>query len=689
MKKSILLLLSFSIQSLWAQDSASVQVIARSLPDKVLLRWAVDLPRAWKKANELGFWIERATISRNGNPVIPIERKPLLNIPLKPKPLEEWGTLAKEDQNAAILAQALYGDSFIVSLPGNQMGTIHAINEELEQRFTFSLLAAEQNYEAAKLAGWAFEDATIHPGEKYIYSVSIAFSEPNTESIKIKKGTVYSDPNRFEALPPPIDLVGIFADGKVTLSWNFDLLQHIYTSYNIEKSIDNISFDQVNGVPIFNAGRSKGDNGTSMYYMDSIPNNITYYYRINGRTAFGEVGPSSETVQGRGKASLGFVPRIYKKEIPTDNKVVLSWEFKEEGNRAIEKFQLRWAVTNKGPYVTVMDNIPITARKITFEGLGRVNYFTIAAIGKNGSETESYATLVQPVDSIPPTPPAGLFGKADTLGIIRLGWTKNLEEDLGGYRVFRSHDPKAEFNEVTKTILRGEIYSDTIPINVLNKKIYYKLLAEDQRHNRSMFSEVFIIEKPDIISPTPPLLKNYNVETNGIKIDWIPSSSPDVASHIIYRKNRSIPDMPWEKLSESFSARDSTFFDTALKDPGSYNYTIIAKDSTGLESSPARPIHVIWNGKILQENSIKFSGIVNRELRLIILKWNVKDERVLEYKLYRGTNSQRLKLYKILDGTATGYNDMGMDINSDYSYGLQPILSGGRTSMIKRINLKY
>src|SRR5690606_26232345 len=143
---------------------------------------------------------------------------------------------------------------------------------------------------------------------------------------------------------------------------------------------------------------------------------------------------------------------------------------------------------------------------------------TIVAVGKNGTESESYATLVQSIDSIPPNAPIGLFGIADTTEVIKLNWTRNSEGDLKGYRIFRSFDPKIEFSEVTKTTLKGEVYSDTIPVANLNKKIYYKLLAEDQRYNRSSFSEVLMIKIPDNIPPSPPLLKDYEVNTEGIRI---------------------------------------------------------------------------------------------------------------------------------------------------------------------------
>ncbi|MEQ8422272.1 MAG: hypothetical protein RIB64_19850 [Arenibacter algicola] len=685
--KGLILILFTITSSLWAQDTASVKVIARSLPNKVLLRWAVDQPLAWKTANEVGFWIERATISRNGEAVVPIERKQLVSQPLKPKPLEDWEELANQDQSVAILAQALYGDSFEVSTPGNQMGQVFAINDELEQRFTFALVAAEQNFEASKLAGWAIEDETVMAGEKYVYSVSVA--TPGKSISNIKNGTVYASPDLFEALPKPIGLTGIFSDKKVGLSWNFNLLQNVYTNYQVERSKDNISFEKLNGVPLFSAQQPKDATEISLFYTDSIPNNTNFYYRVKGKTAFGETGPNSEVIQGMAEADLGFVPRIYQKQLPTDNKVILHWEFKEEGNKLIDKFELRKANTNKGPFSTVIDNIPIAARKITYEGLDRVNYFIIAAIGKNGVESESYASLVQPVDSIPPSPPSGLEGVVDTIGIVKLSWANNLEEDLGGYRIYRSYNPNNEFSEVTRATLIKTSYADTIAAANLNREIYYKILAEDQRYNRSQFSNVLTIEKPDNIPPSSPILNNYEVTTDGIILLWIPSSSVDVASHKVYRKRGSAQEALWEKLHESSSSNDSTFIDSTVEEPSVYSYTVVARDSTGLESLPSKPINIMWNGRNIKEENIKFSGTVNRELRFINLTWNVKDFNVLEYHLYKGKNDRNLRLYKTLNGTTGGYNDVDLEINSNYTYGLQIILPPGRTTLIKKFDIKY
>ncbi|WP_157373991.1 fibronectin type III domain-containing protein [Arenibacter certesii] len=685
--KHILPLILLLVSWVNAQEKPSVQVIARSLPDKVLLRWAVDEPLAWKKSNEYGFLIEKSTISRNGEAVIPIERQQLVSAPLKPRPLAEWEVLAVSDQSAAVLAQALYGDSFITESPKNAMGKIYAVNDELEQRFTFALLAAEQNFEAAKLAGWAFEDTNVKPGEKYVYKIMVA--TPIETSLDIIEGSVFASPDLYEELPKPIGLAAVFADENVMLSWNFNLLQHVYTSYVIERSDDNNNFKQLNGVPIFNAQESNHSQEASLFYTDSIPNNTNFYYRIKGKTAFGETGPSTEPLLGKATKNLGFVPRIYKKEIPSENNAVLYWEFDKNGNDLIKGFEVRRANKEKGPFETVKTGLSVTERQTTVTDLKRINYYTVVALGKNGVESESYATMVQPIDSTPPAPPIGFHAIVDSTGIIKLSWTKNLEDDLGGYRIFQSNRPDMEFSELTNSTLRGETFVDTIPINNLNQKVHYKIVAEDLRYNRSGFSEILSVDKPDIVPPTSPLLNNYLVTKEGIQLSWNPSCSVDVSSHVVYRKMGNTPEMVWERLYESFTNNDSLYYDKTLKNPGLYNYTVIAKDSVGLESLPANPISIVWNGKILSGDDIKLQGAVNRELRFINLSWKVKSSDVIEFRLYRGVNSRQLKLYKTLAGNSKGFNDTDLEINTDYTYGLQLVLNGGLNSLIKEINLKY
>ena len=687
-KISIYILLScIFISTLFSQESVvqSVQVMGKYQGDNIVLRWAANTPLAWKKGNSYGFMVERTTISRNGEAVLPLEKIILTPSPLKPSPLENWETIANNDQNAAILAQALYGDSFFVQPPkGNGIEAIYALSDELEQRFTFSLLAAEQNFDAALLAGWGLVDTSIRVGEVYLYKVSIAI--PKEKEYTIEDGAIsISTLENFE-LPKPIDFTGVFDDGRVLLSWNYQLLQQVYSNYWVERSEDNIQFERLNRAPIFNAQSEEKEKELSLYYVDSIPNNKKFYYRIKAKTPFGEISPSSEIVSGMGLKKMEYSPRISGKYLPNDSTVELEWEFKEKGNELISGFELRRGLKDDGPFETVKENIAPTKRSISYTGLKRINYFVIVAKGKNGMESESFPVLVQPVDSIPPIAPQQLSGTVDTTGVVSIRWKENEEEDLRGYRVFRSYHPDQEYSEITNTELKSSHFRDTLQIKALNKTIYYKVKAEDQRYNRSSFSEVLTLVLPDVVPPSPPVLANYQVSENGVILNWIPSSSEDVTSHVLYRKRENSKENMWEPLIETVS--DTTYTDNVNLERGVYQYTIIARDSSELESSPAPPIRVVWNGTSISNEDMKLSAIANRELRFIHLSWNIKTE-AISFRLYRGTKEKAFSLYKTIDGSTKTYNDADLQINTEYTYAIQGILPGGILTSLKEINVKY
>tara|TARA_R110000751_G_scaffold307924_1_gene435707 strand:+ start:14056 stop:16116 length:2061 start_codon:yes stop_codon:yes gene_type:complete len=683
----IIVLLSLLIfNKVACQETAKIQVITRSLEDRILLRWAVDQPYEWQQANTYGFLINRTTITRNGEPVIPMERKTLTSEPLKPRPLEEWETLAKKNQNAAVVAQALYGEYFEVDVPGSARGKIMAINRELEQRFTFALVAVDQSFETAKLAGWALEDLSVKKGESYLYKISVAL--PENSGIIIKEGAADASPDYYQSLPKPIGLVAAFNDKSVLLNWDFGSLQHIYISYLVERSEDKNNFNQLNGQPLFKADSDHEKSAPSIYYTDSIVNNKKYFYRVRGISSFGETGPPSEIIEGVGSDAVKFTPRIYKKEIPDDNTAILFWEFPEEANEKINGFEIRRSNKPDGLYETVLSDIPPNTRRATFKNLKRINYLTVVAKAKNSTESVSYATIVQPVDSTPPSSPKGLYGVADTTGLITLSWINNIEDDLSGYRIYRSNNPASEFSEVTSEDHKENTFVDTLKLN-LNKEVFYKIKAMDQRFNASVFSEVLELELPVLVQPSPPVIKTYQVSNDSVKIAWIPSSSDEVVLHALYRKNLDNLESSWELIGEIEPEKEQLFLDVDEKARGTYGYTITAKTKFGLESNPSDPIQINYSGNYIDSGITKFDGSTNRELRFISLTWKIKNMEVSEYLLYKGIKGENLKLFKTIDGKRTNYSDYELEVNSEYNYGLIAITSSGIRSKMQNTKVVY
>ena len=168
--KFIIILFSLVIASGYAQvvnnkDSVSekkieIQVIARVQKNKILLRWAVNDPLAWKKLNKYGYSLERYTVTRD-NKTLEKPEKLILAKVIKPEPLETWEKLIEVNDEAAIVAQALYGEDFAITGADNLQSIIN-LSEDMQQRFTFALYTADKDYEIAKKAGLGFEDLNLN-----------------------------------------------------------------------------------------------------------------------------------------------------------------------------------------------------------------------------------------------------------------------------------------------------------------------------------------------------------------------------------------------------------------------------------------------------------------------------------------------------------------------------------------------
>ncbi|MCH4565691.1 filamentous hemagglutinin N-terminal domain-containing protein, partial [Halomonas sp. EGI 63088] len=75
------------------------------------------------------------------------------------------------------------------------------------------------------------------------------------------------------------------------------------------------------------------------------------------------------------------------------------------------------------------------------------------------------------------------------------------------------------------------------------------------------------------------------------------------------------------------------------------SYTVTAIDEADLESSPANPVSVRTQAKIIKAGDIRFSGFANREMRFITLTWKAKADEIVGYKIYRAQDDKQLKLY--------------------------------------------
>lgn len=121
-------------------------------------------------------------------------------------------------------------------------------------------------------------------------------------------------------------------------------------------------------------------------------------------------------------------------------------------------------------------------------------YFVRAVSSGTGGEPlesgESNIVSVEPKDTFPPTPPAAIT-LAVSRNSIALFFAVNPENDVVGYRIYRSEDAsldKAEWNVLTPELLETNSFQD-LEIES-GKRYFYYLTAVDKRGNVSDPSEV-------------------------------------------------------------------------------------------------------------------------------------------------------------------------------------------------------
>ena len=664
-----------------------VKVIVRYDGSNVKLRWAPTTPSAWAKGNTFGYHIERFTIAKNGEILEKPIKVDITESNLFPDPLELWEKDIEVNDYAAILAQSLYGERFEVGQMEGGLAQIINKSKEMEQRYSFGLFAADMDFYSAKKAALGLEDNTIEKDHEYLYKVTLKVPDGTD---KIKSGIVsVKTQNKIEELPAPLDVYAVGDDKSILLTWEYAMFKKVFTSYFLERSEDGNNFKRLGDTPLVNLNDKPDRPSTRMFYVDTIPaNNKIYYYRVQGITPFGEVSPFSKVISAQGVKKLEDVPHISRYSFDKQGSVVLEWDFEEKVEKDIIGFELNWAAQEKGPYTTVVSDIPSSSRKAIYNNPESSNYFRIVALGKNNQKTASLTSFVQTIDSIPPAKPRGLKGEVDTLGVVSLKWTANAEKDLLGYRVFRGNLENEEVSQITISPISTTSFVDTVQVRSLNSKVFYQVVAVDQRFNMSDYSEKLALQKPDVVPPSSPIFSKYSVNKEGVQLQWIRSTSDDVQHHQLYRKSSKNTEKGWELIFKS-SDTTASYRDQSAITGITYRYAVFAQDKSGLQSAPSTPITIT----VQKNDKVKvikgFRGIVDREAKKIDLSWRITSNQVRELIIYKNKEGEKPVLWKQLPSKIDTISDNGVNPNTVYIYQLKAITGNAQFTELEKITITY
>lgn len=655
------------------QDNCSLHVLHDVSDEEVMIRWAPFNYNCWQLGVDKGYNIYRITTKENGVELSDSARTEsgfILAADLKPLPSAEMELLPLDSNLVDIAWGTLYSDEFEIEFEGGDTTylQIYEYSLQRENRFNFALMAADRSFEIAEATGVGFRDTTVALNSSYIYYVYIP-SDDSLQPFPAFKALHVA----VEQSSLPLDTIDIYdalpGDRSATLVWSNFNYSHIYASYIIERSDDNgVSFHPRTEHPFVSLESDEAD-PEYIYFTDSLPeNDIPYIFRLKGLNYFGREGPYSDTVSVIGKPGpLGVGADLLSHMELETNELLLNWSFPDSLEPLIAGFNVLRSSQQRGPFEILNAGL-LSADTRNFADTAALPdaYYRVIAEDLHGHENPSIAHLAQLNDTIPPALPTGLGGEVKKSGQVFLSWNSNDEPDLYGYRLYRSDSPKGDFMQVSNRVIRDTSFIDVIDLMDLDRYVYYKILAVDNRQNESELSPTVELEKPDLVPPSPPVLLQLEQEADAILVHFNRSTSQDVATHRLQRLQvgqdvwNTLPDFETQESYRDTIVGHYIFGDTTVEALTEYRYKLIAIDNSGNES-----VSRIFTGRSMDDRvrgTIADGSIMvidlpttdasvtwNHLRKGILLQWDYSgDTEIKDFVVYRQRIREPLRIHKTL-----------------------------------------
>lgn len=647
------------ISSTMAQDTNSISCMALVKEDSIVLRWAPATLPVWQSGIRQGYIVKRYTIIKNGVfTSTGLNKGELLTeIPLRPEPVEHFDLLARSDSSALVVKEVIYD-------PGPQPSTENFMSvvkayEEMEVRMGFALFICDISPVIARAAGLVFTDRNIVPGERYIYSISLA----NTpESMKVEPAVIVVDASDVTVLPKIEEISTFFADRTVRFRWPVMFFKGIYSAYILEKSFDGKNFTPVTELPLVNF--SEEENQEYFIYTDSlISNDRQVYYRIKGISPFGETGPPSEIVSGKGVPDFSAFAVIDTAIVVDYSRVKIVWRISDKESSSLAGINIMRSVSYDGPFVK-LNKKPLNPkmRVFTDDKPEHSNYYQVVLTSEENVNSYSFPYFIQTEDNTPPAVPEMLSGKIDSTGIVTIAWESNAETDLLGYKVFRSNSRLDELIALDREISAASWCLDSVSLNTLSPFVYYQVVALDENYNSSDYSDVLELSRPDTIAPAPALINRTELTSGTVILSFEGSPSIDAISYELYSAAEGDTSMLISSWEKELPGR---YEDKPVAAGKTIYYKLVTIDYSGNKSSDVHSVYVP-SGIIM---TILARAVQADDGRSITLSWEVPSGfEPVKTNIYRSSGGEQLTLYTTIESPELFFVDMNTGLNMEYCY---------------------
>lgn len=587
------------------------------------------------------------------------------------KTVESW-PVSKVNPNAQIvLAAAGIQQMNAVIGKSNPAQLDDKTKEDLHYLWMNVSLAADLNVSAADLSNLRYVDRKISASENSMYRIYIKNSSYISDTLFFILGNETYSPENIHQ-PRVVE-----KEKVVEMFWKYDKK---YTAYFVEKSENGKNkFRQLNRAPIVIP--SDLEENALLFFYDSVVNYKIFQYRIYAVDMFGNKSQYTELISACGRdRTAPPMPAGFDVRENTDNTLVLSWKpigkaFGEKGLALGMKHNNEEAYQ---PLTTSM--LPVSQQKYIVKPVfGITDYYFLLQVFDTAGNSSYAEAFYQLNDNTAPSKPLGLKAVVNKQGVVQLTWNWNSEKDLDGYLIYTSNSPNTEFGGIFNTPYYDTVFYDTLSLKMLNKEVFYKVVAVDKRFNLSENSEIVKVLRPDTLPPVSPIIKNYFVTDSVISLHWIKSSSVDVERHYLYRKSRKTGKL----TAVALNPKDSVFKDRTFVPQEEYVYYLTAVDMNNNVSPNSNAVVLkSYVNYFLPEVKV-FTAQYDSAARKVVLTWDYPMEKVENISIYKGNEFDKISRMpvQIKPGTIT-FSDSKIQPGKTVFYAIKMHFTDGTETRI-------
>jgi len=303
---------------------------------------------------------------------------------------------------------------------------------------------------------------------------------------------------------------------------------------------------------------------------------ITWFYRVR---AYSSDGSLASRVSPLAVATTALPPeapedlRAYSRQ---PRAVPLSWRASDDLN--VVGYRVERSPTASGPFELLTEIDGRHQTTYVDRGLGdlRVFYYRVIAVNAAGGLGVATTEPVRAVTKPEPLPPIGLRTVDQHLGTNVLAWDCNVEEDIVGYRLYRTLEGK-DSPTLIASLSADETTADDTAV-AAGQRVSYTLVAIDRDGLESDPSNPIEVESERYgLSAT--------VRSDGIHLEWSDRADEGFRGGHVFRtallQNKNL----------GFSLGNS-FVDTEVRAGATYSYTVVLERADQSLAPRSAPVEI-------------------------------------------------------------------------------------------------